>query len=141
MSDSLERVIRERLAQHRENLGLWESGYLAPTEPDPEERPATMGRIKVAIEVLEAALADAGISPNPPTASEVYNRPECIFNYCPTPTLCQPFGRCHAPANPAKTPDSTTLCDGCGVDRPNPGERFEGWRREATFNFCPLHRK
>jgi hypothetical protein len=68
MSDSLERVIRERLAQHRENLGLWESGYLAPTEPDPEERQATMGRLRVAIEVLETVLKDADAKPSPAEA-------------------------------------------------------------------------
>jgi hypothetical protein len=101
MSDSLERVIRERLAQHRENLGLWESGYLAPTEPDPEERQATMGRLKVAIEVLETALKDAGISPNPPTTSDVYSRPECVFNYCPYKGTCEAEGCQHPVRNEA----------------------------------------
>jgi hypothetical protein len=61
MSDRLETVIRERLSQHRENLWLWQTGYLTPTEPDPEERQAVIDRLKVAIEVLETVLRDAGI--------------------------------------------------------------------------------
>jgi sugar phosphate isomerase/epimerase len=50
----LEGSIRERLEQHKDNLALWESGYLNPTEPDPDERRATMERLRVAIEVLES---------------------------------------------------------------------------------------
>jgi len=55
----LESVIRERIAQHQENLQLWETGTLAPTEPDPEERRQIMDRLRVAIEVLKTVLQDA----------------------------------------------------------------------------------
>jgi hypothetical protein len=41
--------VMERLVQHTDNLQLWESGYLSPTEPDPEERRLTVERLKAAI--------------------------------------------------------------------------------------------
>jgi hypothetical protein len=47
------RHIDERLAQHRDNLGLWTSGYLAPTEPDPEARRLTVECLKAAIYELK----------------------------------------------------------------------------------------
>jgi len=45
--------VAKRLAQHLENLELWESGYLDPTEPDPEERDAVVRELKAAIAELE----------------------------------------------------------------------------------------
>lgn len=53
-------AINFRLEQHRENLGLWESGFLAPTEPDPDERRRVMDHLRVAISELEEVLKEAG---------------------------------------------------------------------------------
>lgn len=53
-------AINFRLEQHRENLGLWESGFLAPTEPDPDERRRVMDHLRVAINELEEVLKEAG---------------------------------------------------------------------------------
>lgn len=44
--------VAERLRQHRENLALWRSGYLRPTEPDPDERAATMRELGACIAEL-----------------------------------------------------------------------------------------
>jgi hypothetical protein len=52
-------AINFRLEQHRENLGLWESGFLAPTEPDPDERRRVMDHLRVAIHELEEVLKEA----------------------------------------------------------------------------------
>ena len=41
--------VMERLAQHTDNLRLWESGYLDPTEPDQVERAAVKERLRAAI--------------------------------------------------------------------------------------------
>jgi len=49
----VERLVSERLHQHRENLALWESGYLDPTEPYEEERHAIKRELKAAIKALE----------------------------------------------------------------------------------------
>jgi hypothetical protein len=46
--------VKERLAQHRENLRLWENGFLTPTEPDPQERGCVVRELKAAIAELEA---------------------------------------------------------------------------------------
>jgi hypothetical protein len=51
--------IRERLAQHQENLRLWQDGTLSPTEPDEEERSLTMERLRVAIHELEWVLGQS----------------------------------------------------------------------------------
>lgn len=45
--------IAERLVQHTDNLRLWESGYLNPTEPDPQERECVIRELKAAIAELE----------------------------------------------------------------------------------------
>lgn len=37
---------------------------------------------------------------------DVFARPECLFNYCPTPSLCQ--DACDAPADPAIAGKSPT---------------------------------
>lgn len=50
--------IRERIQQHRDNLALWESGYLAPTEPDEEERTAVMRELRAAIAELSWVLGE-----------------------------------------------------------------------------------
>jgi hypothetical protein len=50
--------IREKLAQHEENLRLWRSGYLMPTEPDPEERTITIKQFEAAIWTLKWALGE-----------------------------------------------------------------------------------
>ena len=47
-----------KLEQHKENLQLWESGYLAPTEPDADERATIMRELKAAIATLEWAMSD-----------------------------------------------------------------------------------
>lgn len=47
-------------------------------------------------------------SPSPPPEKKVhvFSRPECIFQYCPHPELCQ--GNCVSPdPNPTKTPPET----------------------------------
>lgn len=56
---ALHSEVESRLKTHRYNLADWESGYLAPTEPDPDERQAVMERLKVAIHVLSDVLAFA----------------------------------------------------------------------------------
>jgi hypothetical protein len=50
--------IRARLAQHEENLCLWRSGYLTPTEPDPEERTITIKQLEAAIWTLKWSLGE-----------------------------------------------------------------------------------
>lgn len=50
---SLRRTISERLFQHRENLKLWQGGYLNFTEPDELEREAVKRELKAAIAELE----------------------------------------------------------------------------------------
>ena len=47
--------IQERLAQHRDNLPMWQepTGYLLPTEPDPEERERVRRELKACIFELE----------------------------------------------------------------------------------------
>jgi hypothetical protein len=49
--------IRERIAQHETNLQLWESGYLTPTEPDPQEREIVQRELRAAIAELKWVLA------------------------------------------------------------------------------------
>lgn len=51
-------VIRDQLSWHRENLRLWENGFLTPTEPDEEERRITVAELKAAIATLEWVLGD-----------------------------------------------------------------------------------
>src|ERR1700681_515302 len=46
----------EKLAQHKDNLALWENGFLAPTEPDEQERECTIRELKAAISTLEWCL-------------------------------------------------------------------------------------
>jgi hypothetical protein len=53
-----ESEIREKLAQHEENLRLWRSGYLTPTEPDPEERTIAVKQLEAAIWTLQWALGE-----------------------------------------------------------------------------------
>lgn len=53
-------AIAFRLKQHRENLEMWENGFLAPTEPDPDERAAVKERLRVAIHELEEIEKEAG---------------------------------------------------------------------------------
>lgn len=48
--------IREKISQHKDNLRLWRSGYLRPTEPDEDEVQLTMAGLKGAIYSLEWAL-------------------------------------------------------------------------------------
>ncbi len=50
--------IQEKIEQHRTNLGLWQSGFLTPTEPDDEERRITKAELKAAIFTLEWVLGD-----------------------------------------------------------------------------------
>ena len=50
--------ITEKLEQHKDNLRLWKNGYLAPTEPDANEREAIMRELKAAIVTLEWVLSD-----------------------------------------------------------------------------------
>jgi hypothetical protein len=50
--------IREKLAQLQENLRLWRSGYLTPTEPDPEERTIAVKQLEAAIWTLKWALGE-----------------------------------------------------------------------------------
>lgn len=44
--------LEEKLEQHRENLRLWETGFLTPTEPDPDERTRIMTELRAAIVTL-----------------------------------------------------------------------------------------
>lgn len=44
--------ISERIAQHTDNLHLWENGYLNPTEPDEQERECVMRELKAVISEL-----------------------------------------------------------------------------------------
>ncbi len=45
----IERHINERLNQHSDNIAGWESGLLAPTEPDEEERLAVICELRAAV--------------------------------------------------------------------------------------------
>ncbi len=54
--------IAERLAQHTDNLELWESGYLKPTEPDPHERECVIRELKAAIAELTALASMCGLA-------------------------------------------------------------------------------
>ncbi len=58
--------ILERLAQHTDNLELWQSGYLNPTEPDPQERECVIRELKACIAEL-APLAEMLGFPQPPS--------------------------------------------------------------------------
>lgn len=49
--------LEQRIKQHQDNLKLWESGFLAPTEPDPEERDVIMRELKACICECQQALA------------------------------------------------------------------------------------
>lgn len=49
-------IVRACLQQHRDNLELWQSGHLTPTEPDPDEREAVMRELKTAIHEPEWVL-------------------------------------------------------------------------------------
>lgn len=49
----LEAYINERVAQHQENLRLWENGFLTPTEPDPDERRRIKAELHACISELE----------------------------------------------------------------------------------------
>ncbi len=51
-----ESELREQLTQHQTNLSLWRSGYLNPTEPDPELRRQTVVELAAAIGVLQWVL-------------------------------------------------------------------------------------
>lgn len=35
--------------------------------------------------------------------SEIYSRPECIFNYCDAPDECKPQGACRHAATPVRS--------------------------------------
>lgn len=48
--------IHEKLQQHKDNLDLWEMGWLTPTEPDEVERRVTMAELRAAIKTLEWVL-------------------------------------------------------------------------------------
>lgn len=58
--DEIERLVRERLKQHRENLADWKEpdGLLVPTEPDPDERRLVRERLKAAIFELATLLGE-----------------------------------------------------------------------------------
>lgn len=45
----LERYLLQRVQQHSENLQLWQSGYLDPTEPDGQERVCVMRELKACL--------------------------------------------------------------------------------------------
>lgn len=55
--------IGERLQQHYDNLRLWENGYLAPTEPDEDERRTVVRELKAAIAELEPLARMCGMLP------------------------------------------------------------------------------
>lgn len=55
--ESLRETATERLKMHRDNLSLWQTGYLTPTEPDPQERRETMERLKAAAHEDEQIIA------------------------------------------------------------------------------------
>lgn len=57
---SIRRHLTERLNQHRDNLKLWESGFLTPTEPDEGERDAVMRELRAAIAECEMGLSKLG---------------------------------------------------------------------------------
>lgn len=44
--------LSEKIAQHTDNLHLWENGYLTPTEPDEQERECVMRELKAVISEL-----------------------------------------------------------------------------------------
>lgn len=50
---AVRRHVDERLKQHRDNLRLWESGYLDPTEPDKIEREAVRRELQASVIELE----------------------------------------------------------------------------------------
>ena len=60
LHDEFTAYVQERLRMHRENLRLWESGALAPTEPDWDERYAIQRELQACIHELELLLARLG---------------------------------------------------------------------------------
>lgn len=61
MTTDLERVIREKLEYHRDNLELWQHSVLDPTEPDDVERIKIKAELAAAITELEWVLSTAGL--------------------------------------------------------------------------------
>lgn len=51
-------ALRDKLFWHRENLRLWNNGWLTPTEPDEEEQRITIAELKAAIATLEWVLGE-----------------------------------------------------------------------------------
>lgn len=60
-----EREVRDRIAQHEENLRGWREpdGLLVPTEPDPDERDKVRDRLRTAIHELKWLLGEAYPAP------------------------------------------------------------------------------
>jgi hypothetical protein len=56
--------IREKLVHHETSLAQWESGFLAPTEPDDDERRRVMARLAAAIYTLYWVLDLSQDTPN-----------------------------------------------------------------------------
>lgn len=57
-------VIRHRLAQHRQNLALWQSGALDMTVDDDDEKQEIMAQLRTAIAELEEVLKQLGGRPD-----------------------------------------------------------------------------
>lgn len=53
----LSQLLLERVDQHKENLRLWQNGFLNPTEPDADERQCVMRELKACLfEIRTVAL-------------------------------------------------------------------------------------
>jgi hypothetical protein len=57
--------LNERIGYHKDNLALWKSGALLPTEPDEDEVTATIRGLEAAIDALEKAKQDYMILGSP----------------------------------------------------------------------------
>ena len=47
--EALSRYLCERVTQHVDNLRLWRTGFLTPTEPDEQERECVKRELKAAL--------------------------------------------------------------------------------------------
>jgi len=57
---AIDRHVDMMIKQHRDNIELWDTGFLLPTEPEEDERRITMAELKAAIDTLEQIKKQTG---------------------------------------------------------------------------------
>lgn len=72
MINQLKSYVTERISQHYENVRLWRSGFLDPTEPDEHERECVIRELEAAIVELEAIERIIVDTPNPMTVADIF---------------------------------------------------------------------